>query len=446
MADSASLITPLVPTRRSQRKRKENPNHGCGEGMIVEIKQTFRKGSNCDAYISSVVRSANQAHTPNRRTGKATGAFCSKKEKARGDKFNSCLKEVRTHEKVRDLHKGTPAQRAVNVNHAADLLWSLFAFVFFRRVVETRAQALIDAVIVLAERLPLVFESPLDKLCNWHTSRKFRAWKIQRTIDIHATGGLNYRSLNLLRVGVEELGKYNRGIIPHGTTVALRARELEKHGEQQLGLTFTTSNEGGGTFYCFDFDNLLRLILQRTGLALHAREGSTCMPVQVAFTIDGAALTNHLGHVTCGLKIVDPRAMDPRTGVSMAMSGIYQSRKWCFPIAMYLGSETKESIKNVFGPIFKRFAKGKLLMPATESSPPLTNFEVSVPADQSAGWKLIQSGSTKQCPYCNHDKCNWGKGKCGDDRCDLCKKLSCQKCWCLPVCDQAHLDGANEAL
>ena len=52
----------------------------------------------------------------------------------------------------------------------------------------------------------------------------------------------------------------------------------------------------------------------------------------IAHTLDGAMLTAHLGHVTAGIKIVDPRGVDPISGYAMGIDGLFQSRDFlCFP-------------------------------------------------------------------------------------------------------------------
>jgi hypothetical protein len=40
--------------------------------------------------------------------------------------------------------------------------------------------------------------------------------------------------------------------------------------------------------------------------------------------MDGAQLTNELGHVIGGIKVVDERAVDPLSGVPLSVSGKFQ--------------------------------------------------------------------------------------------------------------------------
>ena len=108
----------------------------------------------------------------------------------------------------------------------------------------------------------------------------------------------------------------------------------------------------------------MRLILEKTGLAKFAVTGSGFAPVLLAFTIDGARLTNHLQHVSAGVKLVDPRIRMSGDKVpliqQLAENNLFQSRNMCFILWMLLGKENKETTQSVFGPLLERFSKGKL--------------------------------------------------------------------------------------
>ncbi|MEM7000308.1 MAG: hypothetical protein AAF529_05935, partial [Pseudomonadota bacterium] len=99
----------------------------------------------------------------------------------------------------------TVAGRKVDQDIFTKLVWLLLSFVHWKRKIKTHANALVEAVKDLTERFPQHFDAALDELCRWHYRRKFEAWKIQRTIDLYSTGGVNYNGLNQLRKGVEEL-------------------------------------------------------------------------------------------------------------------------------------------------------------------------------------------------------------------------------------------------
>jgi hypothetical protein len=48
-----------------------------------------------------------------------------------------------------------------------------------------------------------------------------------------------------------------------------------------------------------------------------ASHGGVCF----AITLDGAELSRNVGHVTAGVKMIDPRAIDPRTKLPIGVLG-----------------------------------------------------------------------------------------------------------------------------
>eukprot|EP00978_Attheya_sp_CCMP212_P011628 scaffold28784_cov53-Attheya_sp.AAC.5 len=56
----------------------------------------------------------------------------------------------------------------------------------------------------------------------------FCAWKIQKAIDTGASGGLNYGAIKSLHKVVEELGRYERGILPASSVIQAEAAALEE--------------------------------------------------------------------------------------------------------------------------------------------------------------------------------------------------------------------------
>ena len=75
----------------------------------------------------------------------------------------------------------------------ANLLWSMMLLIYKSRKLKSLAEAMVGALFdVLAEENPQLFEEPLMNACSWYIrKKKIRAWKVQKTIDAHATGGLN---------------------------------------------------------------------------------------------------------------------------------------------------------------------------------------------------------------------------------------------------------------
>jgi hypothetical protein len=132
------------------------------------------------------------------------------------------------------------------------------------------------------------------------------------------------------------------GVIPHGTTIAKYAKLLEQYTEKARGLDIIVEKTSHGPSLTFDLDNLFGLITCGYGLVdKFAATGSGHKPVMIAHTLDGAMLTSHLGHVTAGIKIVDPRAIDPMTGIPIGLSGLFPTRDLCYPAHIVFGKIVK---------------------------------------------------------------------------------------------------------
>jgi hypothetical protein len=227
----------------------------------------------------------------------------------------------------------------------------------------------------------------------------FQPWKFQKSIDTNAAGGLNYESCNSIRTDV------------------------------------------------------LRMIICVFGLDKYAATGSGHRPVMIAHTLDGAMLTSHLGHhVTAAIKIVDPRACDPVSGIPIGIAGLFQSRELCFPIQIVFGKDCKNLYTYCFGLFHGKFNGGLVMPPAIDGCPELSNFQVISPQDMSSIWKTTGLGqgcyNKKQfcyCCMCTNEFISVCK-KTGDSRCDLCCKFEIDRCFCHPVNDSVHLHQLSAML
>jgi len=89
-----------------------------------------------------------------------------------------------------------------------------------------------------------------------------------------------------------------------------------------------------------------RFILKRFGLADVAERDS----VEVSITLDGAELCDGLCHLTAGIKVTGPRAVNPRDGTPLSCFGngkgrvfSTQSHNYCFAVKSLLGKDSKEA-------------------------------------------------------------------------------------------------------
>ena len=348
----------------------------------------------------------------------------------------------------------TKSRRRINLDLLGAVLWRLLAFLYMGRWLKSRFTALANCVFgQICDKHPDIFRPILTKYAKRHIRKEvFQAWKFQRTIDLEATGGLNYECLNSIRRGVEELERFEIGLTPERSAVARAAKLLEEHAIMDLGLGFTeTRNEHGPTFK-FDLDILLRMALTGHGLDTAAETTSRDIekPVLIAYTLDGAQLTNALGHVTAGIKIVDPRAKDPITGIPLHLSGKYQSRDLCFPAQITFGRDCKALYEDCFQAFFDYFNDG-CKVSAQFGLPELSNFRVLSPQDMSSIWKTVGLGGGSHskeyfCYCCSCRKQDIRIGKVDCNRCSTCVRLLVPSCFCHEVNDETRMCELSETL
>jgi hypothetical protein len=217
------------------------------------------------------------------------------------------------------------------------------------------------------------------------------------------------------------LPKQSVGVIPAGSTIAECARKLEAFASKTYGLEIKETMSTHSPSFSFDFDIYVRLILDGYGLSKYAETGSKARPILLAHTMDGAQLTSMLGHVSAGIKIVDPRALDPVTGFPICSS--YQSRDLCFPCQITFRKDCKALYTDCFKE-FLNYFNGGLVVGGFDGLPVLSNFQMVLPQDMSSIWKVTGLGGGSQstnlfcyCCHCTNKElaiCNTGKERCGD--------------------------------
>ncbi len=130
-------------------------------------------------------------------------------------------------------------------------------------------------------------------------------------------------------------------------------------------------------------------------------EIAQCKSVELCITLNGADLCDGLNHLTAGIKIMDPRAVDPKDGTPLSCmeNGLVgrilktQSRNYCFAVISLLGKDSKPAY-NEFSDFFKFFEK--LIqegLPASEFGPEILPIIVWSPQDLSSIWRCLNTGS-----------------------------------------------------
>lgn len=258
--------------------------------------------------------------------------------------------QIAVVDEQKEMKNGTSAKRVINLELLGNVAWSALTFVCVRRMIETRAKSLAQCIFrVLAQQHPEAFRDALvqeSRVCL--RQEAFQAWKFQRTINL-CCNSLNCEACNGTRTGVEELPKRAVGLIPSGSAVSKTAGELERHASEVHHLDTQEKTSQHGPSHHFDQNTLLRMLLTGFCPDSFAEMGSSVKAVLLSCTMDGAQLTDNLGHVTAGIKIVDPRAKDP--SVSMPVC-LFQSRDLCFPFQITFGGDCKDPHKNCFDEFF----------------------------------------------------------------------------------------------
>jgi hypothetical protein len=222
----------------------------------------------------------------------------------------------------------------------------------------------------------------------------FASWRVLRAIDLSPVGGLNFNGVETLR-NVEELELYQRGILPARSSIQKASYELYDLGQQHIPFHWKQCDLG--EVYQFEFEPFIRFILKTFSLYEIAQRES----VELCITLDGAELCDGLSHLTAGIKITDPRAVDPKDGTPLSCmeNGLVgrifktQSRNYCFAVKSLLGKDSKPA-HNEFSDFFKFFEK--LMqegLPASEFGPAILPIIVWSPQDLSSIWKCLNTGS-----------------------------------------------------
>ena len=79
--------------------------------------------------------------------------------------------------------------------------------------------------------------------------------------------------------------------------------------------------------------------------------------VEVSKTLDGADLSRNISHVTAGIKINEPHAINPISSIPIGMkdSRKVQSRELCYPCKILIAKDSKTLYDNYYSDFFSFF-------------------------------------------------------------------------------------------
>jgi hypothetical protein len=204
--------------------------------------------------------------------------------------------------------------------------------------------------------------------------------------------------------------------------------------------------ENGIDGIVFDFPKLLEFLLKLYKLDAAHRD-LTQPAVEFSITLDGADLSRNISHVTAGIKINDPRAIDPASGIPIGCddSRKVQSRELCWPFKIIIVKDTKTLYANHFSDFFNFFQQVEERGFGTYTR----GFLISSPQDLSSLWKATGKGGVckQKIFFCCCCACkSVDVHKPAQIRCDRCVDNGRQKCYHHPVGDAATLSRIQERL
>jgi len=310
--------------------------------------------------------------------------------------------------------------------------------IMFRTKNETRVKALKEVIFDKKIYGEVATEKVMKEMTRSYARKNiFLPWRVLRSIDLAINGGINYTGIEALR-RVEDLQKHERGILPCRTSIQNCAAELHEVGQNTI--PFEKVNCPLGEMYQFHYEKFIRHILKTFKLDIIAQRES----IELCITLDGAELTKDLCHLSFGVKMTDPRAIDPRDGTPLAFSqeGVagnifkVQSRNYCFVMKTLLGKDSKEAYR-YFADIFKFFENiRKDGLPANQFGPRIVPIAVWSPQDLSSIWKSLNTGcgarKTGRKHWCHLCACTGdtiARFSVGDNRCARCIDKGSEKCY-----------------
>ncbi len=113
----------------------------------------------------------------------------------------------------------------------------------------------------------------------------------------------------------------------------------------QLNEIIPIIEENGRESAKFEYRAYLDYLLSKFGLLNIVQDNATDVPVVVAVTFDGGAISKFVSHVTAGFKLVDPWCINPLMGELLfgdSGSSKVQSPIHCFPIKVVMEKDTKQ--------------------------------------------------------------------------------------------------------
>ena len=280
---------------------------------------------------------------------------------------------------------------------------------------------------------------------NYLQEHVFTPLKILEAMDV-AGGKCNLQALMVLRQ-VETLSnhpykdqttkkKKPDSILPHEWRVREVAKIVHQYADKIIPMTHRIGSQGEVVEFT-DREKVIKLIYHGFKIDHVAINNS----VDLCGTVDGFQLTKYLTFVMAGVKMIDPRCVNPLTG-ERNLSPLFekykpQSRNLSFPLKIVMGKETSTMYKEEFAEFFDFFYEASL-----EGQDKLSGWKpvsYTQPCDMSAQQKMLGFGgvckvSHRFCHCCSCHSKNVAVPNKGRMICDKCNEKSVRRpgwlCYC----------------
>jgi hypothetical protein len=155
-------------------------------------------------------------------------------------------------------------------------------------------------------------------------------WELDLVATVSFCG---YEVIHRIKFLNEENDKYMRGLFKSRQELSRLSCKLEEHEAQFLPYTVTQNSVSFGVHHA------VRFMLEKFGLWSYVEHEDL---VTVAATVDGRDLAWKLTQVSGGIKICDPKAIDPLTGDKLfgeCGTKLVQPRYVCFPLKVHIAKD-----------------------------------------------------------------------------------------------------------
>jgi hypothetical protein len=176
--------------------------------------------------------------------------------------------------------------------------------------------------------------------------------EIAKVMDMDP-GALNLTGYNSLRQGMEEKGQNGKikrggGILCPEKAIRDAMYAIEDAASEVIPFKMLDGDVDG---WEADYGKWLIYVLDLYQL-LEVAKDPLKPRVELATTLDGVQISDNITIVVAGMKVTDPRAIDPRTGEYVSL---FQSPSLCIPLKIVVTPDTKATYNEYFANLFLFF-------------------------------------------------------------------------------------------